>query len=76
MKKAKRTQSASPVVYEPSDKALEDLRNSEDVWGELDLLEMQCATHVALCGIAALEELLLLATDAEPERGLRRIATP
>ena len=41
MKKAKRTQSASPVVYEPSDKALEDLRNSEDVWGELDLLEMQ-----------------------------------
>ena len=41
MKKAKRPELASPVVFEPFDEALKDLRNSDGVWAEVDLLETQ-----------------------------------
>lgn len=41
MKNAKRPELATPVVFAPSDEALQDLRNSDSVWSEADLLETQ-----------------------------------
>ncbi len=41
MKNAKRPELATPVVFAPSDEALQDLRNSDSVWAEADLLDTQ-----------------------------------